>query len=121
MPEIKNYVKENVKKARSIRGLIEIASEHFGMTFTMAQLSNFLWREGIQYEQKTASKPLYSEKRNSKGYVIIKVSMTGPKKSGGKKNTAGYGNRLTAKSLRGCVLFFSIITPLIVLWKILPL
>jgi hypothetical protein len=58
-----------------------MTGEHFGMTFTRAQISNFLWREDVRFEQKiTLPKPLYSEKRNNNGYIMIKVTMTGPKK-----------------------------------------
>jgi hypothetical protein len=79
-PEMKDYVKNNYKKVQSLRELVEKASEHFGVTFTIFQISNVLLREGIRFENKFMSKPLYSEKRNSRGYIMIKITMTGPKR-----------------------------------------
>jgi hypothetical protein len=79
-PEIKDYVKKNYEKVQNVRELVERASEHFGMTFRKAQISNFLWREGISYGhglKPAISKPLYSERKQSDGCILIKVAMTG--------------------------------------------
>ena len=81
--EVKNYVKDNYQEATSIKALLSMVNAYFETDFTMKQLANFLWKNhkkiGLQLRKRSAysNYPMYSEKLNNKGYVLVKVSMIG--------------------------------------------
>ena len=85
-PEMKDYIKSNYQKATSIKDLLVMVNAYFETNFTIKQLGNFLWKNhqkiDLQLRSRSSrsgvfAKPMYSEKLNSKGYVVVRVSMTG--------------------------------------------
>jgi hypothetical protein len=104
---MKDYVKKNYGKVQCLRELAEKAGKHFGMTFTICQISNILLREGIRFGNKfSIYKPLYSEKINSKGYLTINVSMTVTKKRQWEEKHRWIWEQANGKIPKGMIIIF---------------
>lgn len=76
--EFVDFLKERYQEAQTIRNLQNMTNAHFGTGFTYKQIRMVMYKNGLRGDKKFGvPSPLYAERKDSQGYVLVKVSMTG--------------------------------------------
>jgi len=79
-PEIIRFIKRHYKKAASLTELCDKVNAYFGTDYTYGQITHLAYNNGLRRDKTIINpKPLYAERKDSKGYPMIKTSMTGLK------------------------------------------
>ena len=105
-PEMKDYIKKNVQKASSIKELTAMMNVHFGIIFTKKQIHQVMQKNGIKFRNnKWGVKPLYAE-RVWKGYILVKISMTGDKRKMWKEKHRWVWEQANGRITKGSVIIF---------------
>jgi hypothetical protein len=102
--EIKSFILENSNQKAS--SLTRMVNARFGTAFTLNQVLHAAYNSGLRRENNFGMpKPLYSEKI-IKGYVAIKIAMTGPKRTLWKEKHRWVWEKVHGKIPEGMVIIF---------------